>query len=251
MLLLGAGELAELCLVHLRHAGIGRVLVANRTLAHARALAARLGGEAVPFTQAAQAMAEVDMVIGSTGAPHAILDRQDVEQVMAARGGRPLFIFDLAVPRDIAAETAELPGVRLYHIDHLREVVAENLAGRQDAASMAGRLVDQAVSAYLSAVRGRMAVPLIVALSQRAEQISARELERLWRRLPELDAREREAIRATTLLIAHKLVDPPVRSLKALAGRPDGTETLRVARAVLGLDSDAEADTAPDSAPGA
>lgn len=251
VLLLGAGELAELCLTHLQDAGIGQVLVANRTLANAQTMAARLGGKAVPFTQAARAAAEVDMVIGSTGAPHAVLDRQDVESMMAERDGRPLFIFDLAVPRDVAADAAQVPGVRLYHIDHLRDVVAANVSGRQDAAILAGRLVDQAVKAYLARERGRLAVPLIVALNQRADQIARRELERLWRRFPELDAKQREAIIATTTLVAKKLVDPPLRKLRSLATRADGPQALEVAAELLGLASGESSAVEPEKATGA
>ena len=245
VLLLGAGELAELCLVHLRAAGIGEVLVANRTFAKAEALASRLGAEAIPFTQAAIDLARVDMVIGSTGAPHAVLDRQDVERMMAHRDGRRLFIFDLAVPRDIAADAGSLPGVELFHIDHLRQVVAKNVDGRRQAARAASRLVDQAVRSYIADQKSRLAVPLIVALSQQAEAISSRELERLWQRLPELTAAQQQEIAATISLISRKILDTPLRRLRTLAARPDARRTLGLAAELFDVDQDPKSQPAP------
>ncbi len=247
VLLLGAGELAELCLVHLKEAGIGQVLIANRTFAKAESLASRLGAEAIPFTQAAVDLARVDMVIGSTGAPHAVLDRDDVERMMAKRDGRRLFIFDLAVPRDIAADAASVPGVELFHIDHLRQVVAKNVDGRRQAARAASRLVDQAVQSYLADQQGRLAVPLIVALNQQAEAISAQELDKLWRRLPELTPAQQQAIAAATSRINRKILDAPMRRLRMLAARPDADQTLGLAAELFDVGEDTRSKTAPSA----
>lgn len=247
VLLLGAGELAELCLVHLQAAGIGEVLIANRTLAKAQALASRLGAEAIPFTQAAIDMARVDMVIGSTGAPHAVLDRQDVERMMANREGRRLFIFDLAVPRDIAADAGSVPGVELFHIDHLRQVVARNVDGRRQAARSASRLVDQAVRRYLDDQQSRLAVPLIVALNRQAETIASQELDKLWKRLPELTVAQQQAVAATISLINRKILDAPVRRLRRLAIRPDAHRALDLAAELFDVDQDHRPKTAPSA----
>lgn len=126
VMIVGAGKMGEACVRHLSKKGAKSVLVVNRSLEKARTLAADIGGTPVPFEQLFQAMERADIVVSSTGARRAILQRDDIAQVMRARGSRPLFLVDIAVPRDIEASVESLEGVYLYNIDHLQNIVREN-----------------------------------------------------------------------------------------------------------------------------
>ncbi len=131
VMIIGAGKMGEACLKHLSKKGARSVIVANRSYERAVSLALEFGGRAVPFAERLGAMAEADIVVSSTGATETILSRTDVRNVMAARRGRPLFLVDIAVPRDIDADVQELADVYLYNVDHLEEIVRENVKMRE------------------------------------------------------------------------------------------------------------------------
>ena len=130
-MVIGAGDMAVKCLKHLVKKGAASIVVVNRSFDKAEALAAEVGGSAVSFGRCLEAMADVDMVITSTGCPHIILERGDIETVMAARAERPLVIMDIAVPRDVAPEARTIPGVHLHDIGDLEETVRENIKYRE------------------------------------------------------------------------------------------------------------------------
>lgn len=131
VMIVGAGKMGEACVRHLAKKGAKDVMVVNRSLAKAEALAAEIGGRPVRFSELFSAMAQADIVVSSTGARRVILDRNSLSPVLAARGGRPLFLIDIAVPRDIADDVQELDNVYLYNIDHLQTIVAENVKSRE------------------------------------------------------------------------------------------------------------------------
>ena len=131
VMVIGAGDMADKCLRHLVKRGVGSVTVVNRSVEKAEALAASFGGTAVSFGQCIAAMADMDIVITSTGSPHIILEKRDIESAMAARQDRPLVIIDIAVPRDVAPEARDIPGVHLHDIGDLEVTVRDNIEHRQ------------------------------------------------------------------------------------------------------------------------
>ena len=150
ILILGAGKMSELTAKHLVASGVGFVMVANRTFERAMALAARLGGRAVRYDDFAETMAGVDIVISSTAAPHTILDRKSLSPIMRKRRGRPLFLIDIAVPRDIAPDVSALDNVFLYDVDDLEDVVADMAQGRAGEVSRVEALVEEEVRRFLA-----------------------------------------------------------------------------------------------------
>jgi glutamyl-tRNA reductase len=131
VMIIGAGKMGEACIRHLAKKGARSVLVSNRSYDRAVALAGEFGGRAIPFDECLRAMAQADIVVSSTGSPQTILHRDDIVSVMAGRGNRPLFLIDIAVPRDIDAEVDQLDNVYLYNVDHLEAIVRENVRHRE------------------------------------------------------------------------------------------------------------------------
>lgn len=236
LLLIGAGELAELCLVNMKAAGAKNLIVTNRTFAHAEALAKEIGGKAIPFTDVGQVLADVDIVVGSTGAPHAILDVDTIARSMGARKGRPLFLFDMAVPRDFEDEAGSLAGVHLYDIDSLRAVVDENMEERRRAAQIGDALAKEATQAFLSRQQSRRAVPLIRSLRQKAEEIRRGEMDKALRRLPDLPPRDKEILEAMSALIVKKLLNDPTVALKEIAAKGEADLYLRTTAKLFNLE---------------
>jgi glutamyl-tRNA reductase len=150
VMIIGAGKMGEACLRHLSKKGAGSVLVANRSHDRAVALASEFGGRAVSFGDRFAAMAEADIVVSSTGASETILARSDLEKVMALRQDRPLFLVDIAVPRDIDADVQQLPNVFLYNVDHLEEIVRENLKLREREIDICRQIVARRASACMA-----------------------------------------------------------------------------------------------------
>ncbi len=227
VLLVGAGKMAGLTARHLVDVGIREILVCNRTPERAAELARTFGGRAVPLDDLPGQLAAADVVITSTGAPGVVVTREMVQQAMRARRYRPLFIVDIAVPRDVDPAAAELENVFLYNIDDLQAVVRSNLEERAREAQKAERIIAEEVARFQLWLRTLDAVPLIRSLRERAEAIRAAELRRLFNRLPALSERERELISATTSLIVNKILNDPTVRVKELAGEKDGDLYLR------------------------
>ncbi len=142
VMIIGAGKMGEACIRHIAKKGIGSIIVANRTLEHAAELASQVGGRAVNYMDdGLAAMMEADIVVSSTGCPETILDREDVQAVMRQRPNRPLFLIDIAVPRDIAVEVEQLENVFLYNIDHLEQLMRENLRLREQEVALCRAII--------------------------------------------------------------------------------------------------------------
>jgi glutamyl-tRNA reductase len=141
VMIVGAGQMGEACVRHLAKKGAKSVLVVNRSLDKAAALAAEIGGAPMPFESLFTAMETADIVVSSTGARRTILHRNEVAQVMRKRGNRPLFLVDIAVPRDIDAGVQDVEGVYLYNIDHLQAIVAENVKSREQELSRCAEII--------------------------------------------------------------------------------------------------------------
>jgi glutamyl-tRNA reductase len=179
VLILGAGEMAELTGVHLRSQRVHQITIASRTLTSAEALARQLEGQAAPWQDLRAALAHADIVVTATGAAEPVLTRSMVEEAMRSRRDRPLFIIDIALPRDVETAAGDLDQVFLYHMDDLKSIVNENLARRSSELAGAEAIVDQEVTRFASWLQTREIVPTIVALRQRFENIRQSELQRL------------------------------------------------------------------------
>lgn len=243
-LLIGAGEMGELAARHLRDQGVGTLIVANRTRARADAVAGVLGGEAIAFEAWPAALAGVDIVITSTGAPEVLVTRQTVREALRHRGPRPLFLVDIAVPRDVEAAVGELPNVFCYDVDDLGRVVEANRRERAHEARKAEGLVEREVARFAARLSGLGAVPTIVSLRERLEAIRAAEVERALARLGSPPPETREAIETLSRAIVNKVLHAPTVKLREASENGAGD---RWAAAVTELFALKE--TAPTAAP--
>ncbi|HEX8702894.1 MAG TPA: glutamyl-tRNA reductase [Myxococcaceae bacterium] len=217
VLVVGAGEMGELAARHLKQAKAGRVLITNRTLARAEALAAEVGGTARPFEELHSLLKEADVVVCSTASPVPLFDKENVGAVGKARRFRPLFMVDLAVPRDIAPDVAELDWVMAYDVDDIQKFVAENEAARAEEAQKAGVLVIQEVSRFVRDRAVRDGVPVLARLRQRAEQIARSEVERTLAAMGDgLTDKQRKSIEAMGRAIVNKLLHEPTTRLRSV-----------------------------------
>ena len=215
VLILGAGEMAKLTGVHLRAQNVKQLTIASRTFESAQALAAHLHGRAVPWTSISQALAGSDIVVTATGATEPVLTRAGIEEAMRPRRSRPLFVIDIAVPRDVEPAAGRLDQVFLYNIDDLQTIVKENLARRTTEVARAETIVREEVARFRSWMQSREVVPTVVALRQRFEAIRLAELERLEPKLSALPPEARARVDEVTHLIVEKLLLSPTEQLKA------------------------------------
>ncbi len=213
-LIIGAGEMAELAALHLVQAGVKRVRVANRTFAKAEELAASLGGEAVPFDQLFSQLVETDIVISSTGAPDAIIGEKDMRDVLKKRKHRPMFLIDIAMPRDIDPAVNTLDNIYLYDIDDLKEVVEENLQGRREEAVKARAIVDEETDSFRQWLDSLTLQPTIVALGERGRRIMEEELAKTLHRLGNVDEATREALEVMADSLVRRFNHEPIAFLK-------------------------------------
>ncbi len=235
VMILGAGEMAELALTHLRDEGIHTILVANRHHDRALELAGRVGGRAIRFDHARDAMVDADIVLSSTGAPHVILTPADLAEVVRRRHYRPIFLIDIAVPRDIDPRVNEMDNVYLYDIDDLQAVVATNLTTREREAARAEALVDREVEQFMRWLQSLEVVPTLVSLRERFEAIRQAELEKALGRLGDLSAEQRQAVSALTTSLINKLLHQPMTELKRQAASQDGHQYAAILRALFRL----------------
>jgi glutamyl-tRNA reductase len=217
VLLVGAGEMAELSGKHLVAAGAAKVLVANRTFERAEALATSLGGQAVPFDRLEESLVLADVVVCTTASPKPVITREKVSGVLKPRKHRPLFLVDLAVPRDVEPEVQTLDGVYAFDVDDIQKVIAENQAARAAAAGRAEVVVAEEVARYIRQRTVREQVPVLAQLRARAEQIRRAELERAIANLPApLTADQAKVIEAMTAAIVNKMLHQPTAKLRAV-----------------------------------
>jgi len=216
VLVVGAGEISSLTAQHLRAQGVGEIVITSRTLANAEALANEVGGLAVPWEGMINALGSADIVITATGSQRPIITRAQLEAAHGYRRGTPLFIIDVAVPRDVDPAIAEIEQVFLYNIDDLQSIVEENLSRRKAEVERAESIVNEEVTKFMAWQRSRGAVPTVVALRQRFEAIRRSELQRLEGKLGGLPPEARARVDEVTRLIVEKLLLEPTEQLKAL-----------------------------------
>ncbi len=214
VLLIGAGEMAELAAEHLIHNGVSRIYVANRTLERAMELAARFRGTTVPFDQIPENLEVVDIIISSTGASDFILHYDEVKSRMRARRNRPLFFIDIAVPRDIEPEVGEIDNVYLYDIDSLQGLVELNLNERRKEAERAEHIIEEEALKFDNWLKTLEVVPTIVALKEKAEKIRQREIRKTMLQLANNSQNLEESLEVLTRSIINKLLHDPILFLK-------------------------------------
>ena len=214
-LVLGAGEMSELVVKHLKAKGVGDLRIANRTADRARLLAGRVGGRSIEFDALAAELLEVDVVVSSTGSGDWVIDHDLVAEVLDERR-EPLFFIDIAVPRDIDPAVQTLDRAYVYDVDDLQSVVDHNVGDRGEAARDGEALIEPAVFEYMSWLSTRHAAPLIQELRDGADKIRRHELSRALRRL-DLSAEESEAVERMSHSLVNKLLHGPISELKALA----------------------------------
>lgn len=236
VVVLGAGEMGEGMAVALAGAGAGDVLVANRTQARATELAARVGGRAVPLVELPERLADVDVLLTSTGSRAPMIERADLEPVMAGRADRPLLIVDIAVPRDVDPAVAEVPGVTLLDMDDLRGFAAAGVAERRREVAAVEAILDDELERYLGATSAREVAPMIVALRDRAEAVRSAELDRLRGRYDDLDERQLGMVDAVTRGLVAKLLHQPTVVLKDAAGSPRGDRLVAALRELFEIE---------------
>ncbi len=214
---IGAGEMGKLTAVHMKSQAVKHVTIVSRTMAHAARTAEAIGGaSAAPWEELDAVLGASDIVITATGAAAPILTKAHIEAVMRPRRNRPLFIIDIAMPRDVEAAAGEIEQVFLYNIDDLQAAIRENLARRAGEVARAETIVNDEVEKFGGWFRARGAIPTVVALRERFEAIRRAELERLDFKLSSLPPEARARVDEITHLIVEKLLLTPTEQLKAL-----------------------------------
>jgi glutamyl-tRNA reductase len=238
-LLIGAGSMSALCGSTLRRLGAGRIVVANRTLAHAERLATTLEGEAVGLDGIEDAMVAADVVVSCTGANGLVVEAAVVERAQKLREDAPIALLDLALPRDIDPAAADLAGVTIVDLTTLQEVLEHSEAGAGVEAARA--IVTEEVGTFLAWQMASRVAPTVVALRSRAEEVVAAELARLETRLPDLDPKARTELDATVRRVVDKLLHTPTVRVKELTEAPAGLSYAEALHELFGLDRAAPA----------
>ena len=217
VLVIGAGKMSRLAARHLYASGAKQIVVTNRSLEKAEALAAEIDGDAKPWADLDKLLAAADVVISSTGAREPILTHKLFKQVTKARRWRPMIVIDIAVPRDAEPAIGELDGVYLYDIDNLDKVVAANLAERAKAAGQASRIVEHEAGQFEHWIRTQGVVPTIRALRDRFAQVAETEVQKVLDQLSRKDhtpQQQREALQRVVQLVINKLLHTPTTMLR-------------------------------------
>ena len=238
VVVLGAGDMAELTVEALRKRGVEKIRVVNRTLERAHALAERWGAEAATFESLAEALRAADILISSTGAPHLVLTTPMIADAMRLRMDRSLVLIDIAVPRDIDPDAAKLPHVKLFDIDNLNSQLEDSLTRRLDEVPQVKRILREELAEFESYLKSLEMLPIIADIHQQAEAIRLSELEKTLRRLPNLTDAERERIEALTQSLVRKLLDHPTRRLRVEATSHRAPEYAALARVLFNLSDD-------------
>ncbi len=236
VLLIGAGEMAELAARHLLTQGVSAITVANRTFQRAVEVARTFGGVSVSFDEIGAQLLEADIVISSTAAPGFVITHEQVKGSMKKRRNRPLFFIDIAVPRDVEPEVNDLENVYVYDIDDLKGIIQVNLSQREEEALKAERIVEEEVIKFEQWLKTLEVVPTIVSLKEKAETIRQAELKKSFSNLGELSPTQIKCLETLTLSITEKILNDPILFLKQKAHRPLGKNYLDTARRLFRLD---------------
>ena len=236
VLLIGAGEMAELAVEHLIRNRSGEIFVANRTFERGVKLAKKFKGEAIRFEEIVDSLQLVDIIISSTGSPDYVVTPDQVKGIMRSRRNRPLFFIDIAVPRDIDPEINRLTNSYVYDIDDLKGVVDENIEGRKREAIKGERIVDESVIRFRQWYENMEVVPTIVALRDKLDGIAEAEINKTLRSLKHLSDDDCQAINKMTNTMINKILHDPMLLLKSNGHHQDKTVYIDIARKLFKLD---------------
>lgn len=239
VMVIGAGDMAELVVAHLKRKGVRKLVITNRTFSNAVALAERVQGSAVPFEEMAGQLAASDIVIASTGAQGHVVDKEMARQAAKSRKGNPIFFIDIAVPRDISPEVGSLSNVYCYDIDALQTAASANLKERESESGKAQAIIDDEMRSFHNAGRARLAVPVIRALREQFNETGNLALEKTFKRLSHLSEPEREAMRALVRSLTNKLLHLPSTRLREMEAEGDGGLFSEALVGLFGLNPDA------------
>jgi len=236
IMIVGAGKMSELAARHLRRSGAGEILVTNRTYERALEMAELFEGKLVEYTKFLSVLPEVDIVIASSGAPHYIIARDDMKKVLDARRNKPMFLIDIAVPRNIEPSVNELDNVFLYDIDDLEKVIETNLKGRQNSAEEAEAIIHEEVERMVARLKAREVAPTIVKLQEELERLRASEIARWRGKLGTLTPEQEAALEGFTKSMMNKVAHGPISEIRRQASQPDGHYVITAVRKVFRLD---------------
>lgn len=247
VLILGAGKMGELALQNLYGSGAQKVTVVNRTFEKAEELAKRFSGQAKQLNELQCALIEADILISSTGASTFVVSKDMMKQVERMRKGRPLFMVDIAVPRDLDPALAELDSVFLYDIDDLQGIVDANLQERKKAAETIELMIEAEIVDFKMWLGRLGVVPVISALREKALTIQADTMASINRKLPNLSERERKVLNKHTKSIINQLLRDPILHAKELAGEQHAEESLELFMKIFNIEQEVEAQKQKES----
>jgi glutamyl-tRNA reductase len=233
--LVGAGKMSELAARHLMAHGCSSIFVANRTYDRAVSLAYKFKGQAIHFEDLHNTCDRADIVITSTGAPHAIFRREHGELFLNRRKNRPMFFIDIAVPRDVDPAMNKLDGIFVYDIDDLQQAVASHVADRRKEAERAEAIVTVEVERFQARIQTLDVVPTIVSLQDHLETIRQAEIDRVRGRLGPMTPEQELAVEALTRGIVNKIMHTPISALKSAAREPEATTVIDLVRRLFNL----------------
>lgn len=236
IMVLGAGEMAELAVEALRKRGASQIMVVNRTVQKAQELAKRWNGQAAALEILLELLPETDIVITSTGAPHTIIHKSMVEKSMRKREHQPLVFMDIAVPRDVDANVNEVPGVRLFDMDTLSDQLETSLARRQAEVPHVEAILAEEHTRFIDYLASLDLLPLIIELRTQVNAIRQAEVDKAIRRIPDLSPEAEQRIDALTRSIVQKILHNPTIRLREVAGSSHASEYADITRGLFGLD---------------
>lgn len=235
ILLVGAGEMAELACMHFVAEGVKKVLIANRTISKAVELAEKFKGEPYSLEELPNTLIKADIVISSTGAPNYVITKDIISSILKPRKYKPLFIIDIAVPRDVDPEVNNLENVYLYDIDDLRSVVEKNLKEREKSANRAKIIIETEVLKFQKWLKELDFYPTLKALNEKAEFLRLKELEKTFKKLKNLSEEEKSAIEILTKSLVQKLLYYPINFIKK-SYHEEGKYAISLVRTIFELD---------------
>ncbi|SDM87680.1 glutamyl-tRNA reductase [Fictibacillus solisalsi] len=238
ILIVGAGKMGELTAKHLHSNGVASVHVVNRTFEKALELAGRFNGTAHPMEELGSVLNIADIVITSTGSESYVITKEMVQSVLKQRKGRPLFMVDIAVPRDLDPGLNELESVFLYDIDDLEGIVEANLAERKKEAEKIEIMIEGEIVAFQSWVNMLGVVPVITALREKALAVQAETMQSIERKMPHLSDREKKVLSKHTKSIVNQLLRDPIVRIKEQAGEPGADQALEFFTKIFALEDE-------------
>lgn len=236
IMVLGAGEMAELAVEALRKRGADQIVVVNRTVKKAQELADRWNGQAAALEMLLEILPEIDIVITSTGAPHTIIHKSMVEKSMLERDDKPMVFMDIAVPRDVDTDVNDVSGIRLFDMDTLSQQLQTSLAQRKAEIPHVEAILAEKRAHFIEYLATLDLLPLIIELRKRADAIREAEVDRAMRRMPDLTPEDEQRIDALTKSIVKKILHNPTIRLREVAGSSHASDYADIARGLFGLD---------------